>query len=262
MKLNSSKELSKYGISIKWPTTFGTWGVKEVIISESPVQFRGGTINIGEIGAFSYLGAGHSYFHHVERIGRFCAFGPDIIMGDSEHPTGALTPHPMFGWRFENWSEELLEDQEFIHSLRKKLIGMIKKTEKIVIGNDVWIGRGAVISRGVRVGDGAIIASKSVVTKDVPPYTIVGGVPAKPIRQRFSDHVVEKLLELKWWEYGPAILKNVDITDIDHTIYEIERRISDGYEKFSPQKIEFNPAKNEIYLVSATSNEREFIIHI
>lgn len=71
----------------------------------------------------------------------------------------------------------------------------------IIIGNDVWIGYEAVIMAGVNIGDGAIIAAHAVVTKDVAPYTIVGGVPARPIRQRFDDSVIQKLESLKWWEW-------------------------------------------------------------
>ena len=71
----------------------------------------------------------------------------------------------------------------------------------IVIGNDVWIGYEAVILAGVTIGDGAIIGARAVVTKDVPPYTIVGGVPAKPIRKRFSDSDISRLLELRWWDW-------------------------------------------------------------
>ncbi|MDE5614956.1 MAG: CatB-related O-acetyltransferase, partial [Treponemataceae bacterium] len=73
----------------------------------------------------------------------------------------------------------------------------------IVIGNDVWIGYEAVIMAGVTIGDGAIIGTRAVVTKDVPPYTIVGGVPAKSIRKRFSEDVIERLLSLKWWDLPP-----------------------------------------------------------
>ena len=70
-----------------------------------------------------------------------------------------------------------------------------------MIGNDVWIGRNAIILPGNTIGDGAIIAAGAVVTHDVPPYTIVGGVPARPIRKRFSDDIIEKLLEIKWWDW-------------------------------------------------------------
>lgn len=71
----------------------------------------------------------------------------------------------------------------------------------IVIGNDVWIGYEAIIMAGVHIGNGAIIATRAVVTKDVPPYTIVGGIPAKPIRRRFNDDTIQKLEILKWWDW-------------------------------------------------------------
>ena len=79
-----------------------------------------------------------------------------------------------------------------------------------VIGNDVWIGFEAVILSGVTIGDGAIIGTRAVVTKDVPPYTVVGGVSAKPIRKRFSDDVISELLKLRWWEWSEnRIKKNI-----------------------------------------------------
>ena len=81
----------------------------------------------------------------------------------------------------------------------------------IVIDNDVWIGYEAVIMAGVHIGNGAIIAARAVVTKDVPPYTIVGGIPARKIRSRFDDTTIELLQQLKWWDWDPAkISKNLD----------------------------------------------------
>lgn len=80
----------------------------------------------------------------------------------------------------------------------------------IVIGNDVWIGYEAVVMAGVTIGDGAIIGARAVVTKDVPPYTIVGGVPAREIRRRFSDDVIARLQELKWWDWpAEQIQRNI-----------------------------------------------------
>lgn len=89
------------------------------------------------------------------------------------------------------------------------IIQLITKNDywDIVIGNDVWIGYDAVIMSGVTIGDGAIIGTRAVVTKDIPPYTIVGGVPAKPIRKRFSDEIISSLLEIKWWEWSEEKIK-------------------------------------------------------
>ena len=81
----------------------------------------------------------------------------------------------------------------------------------IVIGNDVWIGYEAVILSGVTIGDGAIIGTRAVVTKDVPPYTIVGGVPAKSIRKRFDEKVIEALLKIKWWDWTEEkVARNIE----------------------------------------------------
>lgn len=254
--------LDKYGVTIRRPTVIGTWDSKKPVIVETPVQLRGGRINIEEIGAFSYLGAENSYFQNVKKIGRFCAFGPSVRTGYAEHSTESLSPHPMFAWKFDsNWKESLslYDDDEFIVGLRNKINRSIKRNSPIEIGNDVWIGNGAYISKGVKIGDGAIIAAHAVVVKDVPPYTIVGGVPAKPIRQRYDDHKVEKLLELKWWDYGPEILKNVDITDVEAAIYEIEERISKGIPKFIGNKVEFNPVENAIFYISGNDGNRQLI---
>lgn len=97
-------------------------------------------------------------------------------------------PFPIF---YEEWEHGIWADKAWDNK------------GDIIIGNDVWIGYEAVIMAGVTVGDGAIIGTRAVVTKDVPPYTIVGGVPAKPIRKRFSDDVIAQLLNLKWWDLPP-----------------------------------------------------------
>ena len=81
------------------------------------------------------------------------------------------------------------------------LYEVITRKGDILIGNDVWIGYEAVILSGVTIGDGAIIGTRAVVTKDVPPYTIVGGVPARPLRKRFTEEVIEKLLKICWWNW-------------------------------------------------------------
>ena len=107
-------------------------------------------------------------------------------------------------------------------------VSMSNRVDKISIGNDVWIGEGAFIRRGVTIGDGAVIAARSVVTKDVPPYAILGGIPAKLIRFRFDAEVIDKLLQLQWWSYGLSALKGVDFTDVGQAISVIDRNIASG----------------------------------
>ncbi|MDL2215460.1 CatB-related O-acetyltransferase [Ruminococcaceae bacterium OttesenSCG-928-N02] len=126
-------------------------------------------------------------------IGKFCsiACGAKFIFTSANHTLNSLSTYtfPLF---YEEWGLD-----------KKEVTTAWDNKGDIVIGNDVWIGYEAVILSGVHIGDGAIIGARAVVTKDVPPYTIVGGVPAKEIRKRFDERTVNKLLETKWWDWPP-----------------------------------------------------------
>lgn len=136
--------------------------------------------------------------HDRLTIGKFCsiACGAKFIFNCANHTLKSLSTYtfPLF---FEEWD---LPKSEVSTAWDNK--------GDIIIGNDVWIGYDAVIMAGVRIGDGAIIGTRAVVTKDVAPYSIVGGVPAKEIRKRFTPDVVAKLLELKWWNWSSEKIKN------------------------------------------------------
>ena len=124
-------------------------------------------------------------------IGKFCsiACGAKFLFTSANHTQTSLSTYP-FPIFFEEWG---LDVQNITNAWDNK--------GDIIIGNDVWIGYEAVIMSGVTIGDGAIIASRAVVTKDVPPYTIVGGVPAKTIRKHFSDDDIAALQKMKWWDW-------------------------------------------------------------
>ena len=124
-------------------------------------------------------------------IGKFCsiACGAKFLFNSANHNLSSLSTYP-FHIFFEEWD---LDAKDVTDAWDNK--------GDIVIGNDVWIGYEAVILAGVTIGDGAVIGTRAVVTKDVPPYTIVGGVPAKPIRKRFPEGTIELLLKLKWWDW-------------------------------------------------------------
>ena len=124
-------------------------------------------------------------------IGKFCsiACGAKFLFNSANHSLTSLSTYP-FPIFFEEWGLE-----------RAQVTRAWDHKGDIVIGNDVWIGYEAVILAGVTIGDGAIIGTRAVVTKDVPPYTIVGGVPAKPIRKRFPDDTIAALLALRWWDW-------------------------------------------------------------
>lgn len=134
-------------------------------------------------------------------IGKFCsiACGARFILNSANHTLKSLSTYP-FPLFFEEWELD-----------RKNVARSWDNKGDIVIGNDVWIGYEAIILSGVTIGDGAIIASRAVVTKDVPPYTIVGGVPAKAIRKRFSEQTISHLLKIKWWDWTKErIAQNID----------------------------------------------------
>ena len=130
-------------------------------------------------------------------IGKFCsiACGAKFIFTSANHKLSSLSTYP-FPLFFEEWELD-----------KSNVTDAWDNKGDIVIGNDVWIGYEAVIMQGVTIGDGATIGTRAVVTKDVPPYSIVGGVPAKPIRKRFSDEVIAQLLEIKWWDWSDDKIK-------------------------------------------------------
>ena len=135
-------------------------------------------------------------------IGKFCsiACGAKFLFNSANHTLRSLSTY-IFPVLFEEWGLDVARIPEAWDN-----------RGDIVIGNDVWIGYDAVVLAGVTVGDGAIIAARAVVTKDVPPYTIVGGVPARPIRRRFSDSEIDQLLDLKWWDWPEEkIARSIDV---------------------------------------------------
>lgn len=144
------------------------------------------------IGRNSYIGSG-SVFTDC-RIGRFSSISVNVkVIPDSHPSTGFVSTCPSF---FSTRGQNL---QSFV---KKNKYEEYLKVDgyNVVVGNDVWIGSNVLIKGGLRIGDGAIVAMGAVVTKDVPPYAIVGGVPAKIIKYRFTPEQVEQLLELKWWD--------------------------------------------------------------
>lgn len=124
-------------------------------------------------------------------IGKFCSIACEakFLFNSANHTLSSLSTYP-FPIFFEEWGLEI-----------KDITKAWDNKGDIVIGNDVWIGYEAVILAGVTIGDGAVIGTRAVVTKDVPPYTIVGGIPAKPIKKRFPQETIDALLKIKWWDW-------------------------------------------------------------
>lgn len=135
-------------------------------------------------------------------IGSFCSISDHVFIGGAEHPLDWVSTSPVF--------------QNVRHSGPKKRFAKfdLPRTKRTSIGNDVWIGHGVTIKQGVKIGNGAIVGSNALVTKDVPPYAIVGGVPAKIIKYRFSQEVIARLEEIQWWNLPDE--KITEVVDLFH----------------------------------------------
>ena len=158
--------------------------------------------------------------HDKLKIGKFCsiACGAKFLFNSANHSMRSLSSYP-FPIFYEEWEHGLWVDKAWDNK------------GDIIIGNDVWIGYEAVILAGITIGDGAIIGARAVVTKDVPPYSIVGGVPAKLIRKRFSDETIAALLSMRCWDFSEQeIVKRIqyiqtgDIDALKKTIPQNNKR--------------------------------------
>lgn len=155
------------------------------------------------IGSYSYISPNSSIRN--TNIGRFCSIGENFISGAAIHPTDRLSTSPVF--------YSTLNQCGFYLSKENK----IKEYENVSIGHDVFIGANVIVLSGVTIGNGAIVAAGAVVTKDVPDYAVVGGIPAKIIKYRFSEDRIKKLKNISWWNWQENELKNVEryFNDID-----------------------------------------------
>lgn len=150
-----------------------------------------------QVGDYTYI-ARNSMINSTT-IGKFCSIGPNFLSGKGMHPTAGLSTSPMFYSTGRQNGMTLSWGRDKFDEMRP-----------VVIGNDVFIGANVVVFNGVTIGDGAIVAAGAVVNKDVPPYSIVGGVPAKLIRMRFSDDCVAALRRIQWWNFSDERLREVE----------------------------------------------------
>ncbi|MBS5021131.1 MAG: CatB-related O-acetyltransferase [Alistipes sp.] len=163
-------------------------------LDKKTVIYRNAKIRGSEVGAYSYVSP-NTVIENAQ-IGRFCSISDHCRIGMGTHNTDQISTSPIFTQKVNGtkarWVDKNVNDSPF---------------RKVRVGNDVWIGSRAMILGGVTVGDGAVVGAGAVVTKDVPAYAIVAGVPAKVIKYRFPERLIELLMDFKWWYYPEDVLK-------------------------------------------------------
>ncbi|WAH44127.1 acetyltransferase [Alicyclobacillus fastidiosus] len=155
----------------------------------------GSNIYLSTVGDYSYT-AGDAQIVYTD-VGKFCSVASHVRLNPGNHPMWRVTQHH-FTYRRQAYEFDTRDDEEFFEW---------RKEHRVIIRHDVWIGHNATVMPGVKVGTGAVIGAGAVVTKDVDPYTIVVGVPAKPLRPRFPKEVADRLLTIAWWDWPRDVLE-------------------------------------------------------
>lgn len=185
--------------------------VKDSDIHPDSKIYRFSKVVNSSVGSFTYIAPGCSINNAT--IGRFCSIASGLKVGFGKHPISYVSTSPAFYSTNNALGLTFAKEDSFI------------EYESVTIGNDVWIGADVMILDGVKIGDGAIVAAKSLINKDVEPYSIVGGVPARHIKYRFENSVIERLSRSKWWDLPVESLARVSVLcqAVDHFLEEVER---------------------------------------
>lgn len=233
-------QLDNRGVSIDWQAETA-WFPKECYFEPPCGVKRMEILHCLHLGAFSY--AVNGYFFAC-RIGRYVSIGEAVQAGRGDHPLTWLSTSPFQylpkSQVFQAGNGFKGGDRYSAFNFAGAALSSAPTTVKpIHIGNDVWIGHGAYIKPGITIGDGAVVAAHAVVTKDVPPYAVVAGNPARIKKLRFPESTIEKLLAAKWWQYAIWDLEGIPFDRAEAAIDAIEARVQEGkMQPYCPETVE------------------------
>lgn len=197
--------------------------INNVVVAEEYSRFPESSLSWSlplKIGAFSYIVQGSMLEDCT--IGRHCSIATGVRVMSEGHPIDRVTTSTL---TYGNNIKEIFLNDFGITPIQNR---DIKKSKETIIGNDVWIGEHSTIKRGIKIGDGAIVAANSLVVKDVPPYAIVGGNPAQVIKYRFNNSIREKLISSQWWKFSPNVLCQFNLCDIHKFLYQLEHHSNEN----------------------------------
>lgn len=217
--------LAEYGLSIEARNTI------DELRFERPAFVGGHRLKQCTIGAFAYLNAAGATSVYRCRIGRYAQIGESSIIGPPEHPMDYFSTHP-FAFSRPAHLPGMYRFPDFARLSPDADAGpswVESQPLETVIGHEAYVGVGSFVRRGVTIGDGAVIGARSVVTRDVPPFAIAVGSPARVQRLRFSETLIERFQKLAWWRYDLAPFKRqVDYAQVERTLAFFEQKAADG----------------------------------
>jgi acetyltransferase-like isoleucine patch superfamily enzyme len=209
----------------------GGHGIVGSLRYERPAFLYGHRLKDCSVGAFTYFNSGGVSSAYRTHIGRYAQIAESVIIGPPEHPLDSFSTHP-FAFTRPKYMPNLYRIPDFARLAPDEQPGpsyVDTVPSDTYIGHEVYLCAGVCVKRGVTIGDGAVIGAGAIVTRDIPPYAVVIGAPARVTRLRFAEKLVERFLKLQWWRYDLAPYKNaVDFSQAEATLAFFEERVAEG----------------------------------
>ena len=199
---------------------------------ERPTMIHGHRLKNCSMGAYGFYNAAGLASAYRTHFGRYSQIGESTIIGPPEHPMTMFSTHP-FAFSRPSHMPKMFQMPDFARISPEEDDGPAwadnENSSDTHVGHEAYVGAGSFVRRGVRIGVGAVVGARSVVTRDVPPYAIVAGSPARVLRYRYPDAVIERFLKLAWWNYdlGP-VKRDVDWADMERTLDFLEQQVADN----------------------------------